>query len=124
MKRLAPFFFTLLYITAMVRPVAPVIEFIINQDYIAEFLCINTDKPELECNGKCYLMQMLQEQEDEKKQNLPRIDLSEYPFGFVDISGIPKIKTFEIHISSFFDNTNNYCYLYRFSDFHPPSFIL
>ncbi|OWW25043.1 hypothetical protein B4Q04_10870 [Zobellia sp. OII3] len=67
MTRLAPLFLTLLYLVAMVRPVFPILEFVVNQDYIAEFLCINTDKPELECNGKCYLMQMIKAQESEKQ---------------------------------------------------------
>ena len=105
----------------MFRPVAPVIEFVINQDYIVEFLCINTDKPELQCNGKCYLMQMLQEQEDEKKQNIPRIDLSKYPIGFIDISTIPLKKTFDTSTLLFFSNLEKYSYLYCFSNFHPPT---
>ena len=40
-----------------------------NQDYIAKELCENKDKPELQCNGKCYLMKKLkQAQEKEQKQ--------------------------------------------------------
>ncbi|MDF0716406.1 hypothetical protein PY092_09620 [Muricauda sp. 334s03] len=70
---------------AMLRPVLPVFEYVVNQDYIAEYLCVNKDKPMLNCNGKCYLAKMLQEEQDEKKQNLPSINLEEYPIGFVDI---------------------------------------
>ena len=70
---------------AMLRPVMPVFEYVVNQDYIAEYLCVNKDKPMLNCNGKCYLAKMLQEEQDEKKQNLPSINLEEYPIGFVDI---------------------------------------
>ena len=69
----------------MLRPVMPVFEYVVNQDYIAEYLCVNKDKPMLNCNGKCYLAKMLQEKQDEKKQNLPSINLEEYPIGFVDI---------------------------------------
>ena len=29
--------------------------FMVNQTYIAQELCINRDKPELTCNGKCFL---------------------------------------------------------------------
>lgn len=43
-------------------------------EYISEVLCINKDKPKLNCNGKCYLMQSLaeaaQEETDQKKENL------------------------------------------------------
>lgn len=30
-----------------------------NRDYIVEFFCINKSKPELHCNGKCYLAKKL-----------------------------------------------------------------
>lgn len=70
---------------AMVRPIMPVFEYLVNEDYIAEFLCVNKDKPEMHCNGKCYLAQMLKKQQEERGKNLPSINLKEYPIGFVDI---------------------------------------
>jgi hypothetical protein len=40
-----------------------------NQQYIAKELCINRDKPQLQCEGKCYLMKKLkQAEEKEQKQ--------------------------------------------------------
>src|SRR5580692_4049046 len=43
--------------------------FELNRDYIATHLCINRDKPLLHCNGKCYFMRKIkQEQEKEKSQ--------------------------------------------------------
>jgi len=43
--------------------------FELNQNYIASTLCENRNKPELHCNGKCYLMKKLkQAEEKEKKQ--------------------------------------------------------
>ncbi|MGL1887664.1 MAG: hypothetical protein OCD76_14200 [Reichenbachiella sp.] len=41
------------------------------QDYISTVLCINKDKPMLNCDGKCYLAQKLkaaQEQQEEENQ--------------------------------------------------------
>lgn len=57
----------------------------VNQDYIAVYFCINKNKPALNCNGKCYLTQKLQEAQNEKQQNLPPINLKDYPIGFVNI---------------------------------------
>lgn len=37
------------------KPVIPVLEYVIFYDYIKNELCENKDKPKLECNGKCYL---------------------------------------------------------------------
>lgn len=40
----------------------------INQAYIAKNWCINRDKPELQCNGKCVLMQRLKAVEEERRE--------------------------------------------------------
>jgi len=43
--------------------------FEMNKSYIATVLCVNKDKPQLHCNGQCYLMKKLkQAQEKEQKQ--------------------------------------------------------
>lgn len=43
--------------------------FELNQNYIASTLCVNRDKPEMNCNGKCYLSKKIkQAEEKEKKQ--------------------------------------------------------
>ena len=44
--------------------------FEMNRGYIAKELCVNKDKPQLHCNGKCYLMKKLkQAEEKEQKQD-------------------------------------------------------
>ncbi|KAA0128725.1 hypothetical protein FY557_07540 [Chryseobacterium sp. SN22] len=37
------------------RPLIPLVEYAVNYDYIVERLCINKSRPDLHCNGKCYL---------------------------------------------------------------------
>lgn len=49
------------------RPVVPVMDYLIDYEYISTVLCINKDKPELECNGKCFLMQELAKVADEQQ---------------------------------------------------------
>lgn len=45
--------------------------FQVNKDYIAKVLCENKSRPEMHCNGKCYLMKKLkQAEENEKKQSV------------------------------------------------------
>lgn len=41
--------------------------FELNQTYIAQNLCINRNKPELHCNGKCYLMKKFKQAEEKEK---------------------------------------------------------
>jgi hypothetical protein len=48
------------------KPIFPVMDYAINYDYISKVLCINKDKPELKCNGKCHLMKELAKTEDDK----------------------------------------------------------
>jgi hypothetical protein len=46
----------------------------INRDYIAENLCVNRDKPMLNCNGQCYLAKKLKAAEEkEQKSNSERL---------------------------------------------------
>lgn len=105
----------------MVRPVVPLAEYIIYEDYIAEFLCINKDKIELQCNGKCYLMQRLSEQNEQKKQNLPKIVLEEYPIGFVELINYSSEKPPQLKSLNDFEYTNSYTFLFFPSSFHPPN---
>ncbi|MET1054235.1 MAG: hypothetical protein ABWY16_02920 [Pedobacter sp.] len=42
--------------------------FEMNQSYIAKVLCINKNKPELHCNGKCYLMNKLKQAQDKEQK--------------------------------------------------------
>lgn len=44
-----------LYLLALLGPVFPVLEYLMNYDYISTQLCENKDKPILTCHGKCYL---------------------------------------------------------------------
>jgi len=41
--------------------------FELNQKYIVSELCVNRDKPQLHCNGKCYLMRKLKQAEEKEK---------------------------------------------------------
>ncbi len=42
--------------------------FELNQEYIAKTLCVNRDKPELHCNGKCYLSNKIKQAEEKEKR--------------------------------------------------------
>jgi hypothetical protein len=41
--------------------------FELNQKYIATELCVNRDKPQMHCNGKCYLMRKLKQAEQKER---------------------------------------------------------
>ncbi|HLW14642.1 MAG TPA: hypothetical protein VKX30_03975 [Flavobacteriaceae bacterium] len=60
MRAIYTYLFVFLYLGTLIRPILPVLEYGWNYEYISKVLCINTDKPELKCDGKCYLTQEIQ----------------------------------------------------------------
>lgn len=106
----------------MLRPIQPCIEYVLNQDHIAEFLCINKDKPKLQCNGKCHLVKEIEKQQDQPIKALS-VSMENYPIGFVTILQLKQPKNFE-HL-----NTSLYIYhlLYHFDyceeSFQPPDVV-
>jgi hypothetical protein len=107
----------------MLRPIQPYVEYLVNQDYIAEFLCINKEKPELQCNGKCHLVKELEKQQENNPESL-RISLENYPIGFVNIFQISSkkiITSSKKNSHTFFEKL--YHSNYNHSSFQPPDFV-
>jgi hypothetical protein len=44
----------------LIIPAIPVIDYLINKEYIAKNLCVNKDKPKSCCKGKCHMVKQLQ----------------------------------------------------------------
>lgn len=104
----------------MLRPIAPFVEYAINYDYIAKVLCINKDNPELNCNGKCQLMEKLKQQEEDDFNSL-RIHMEEYPIGFVRVLKLENEPVTTSIQKNKFHYKVDYSYLFYQSVFHPPS---
>lgn len=72
MKRLIPIvLFSCLLLSKTIYGIFWQVKFHLNQREIVRMECVNKNRPELHCNGKCYLAKQLQkaeEQLDEKKQ--------------------------------------------------------
>lgn len=75
-----------------VSPWGAIAYYHVNKDYIARVLCENRDKPQLHCDGQCYLAKQLKAQQDrqdkettERVQNTPLLQLfcqTNLPFQF------------------------------------------
>jgi hypothetical protein len=65
----------------LIIPVIPVIDYLVNKDYIAKNLCINKDKPKSCCKGKCHMVKQLQKAnkntENDPKNTSSRVQLKE-----------------------------------------------
>lgn len=110
--------FYLLYLVAMIRPLMPIIEYQLNYDYITTILCENVDRPYLECNGKCYLIDRISEtsKQSQEQNSIPIINIDDYP-----VSPITDFSM-DFKISSFFVQ-HNYIGLSELSDMYT-SFVL
>jgi hypothetical protein len=53
----------------LTKPMWPVVDYIVNYDYIANVLCENKDKPEMQCNGKCHLSKELAKEAGAEDKN-------------------------------------------------------
>lgn len=110
----------------LLKPIVPVFQYVINYEYISEVLCINKEKPEMHCNGKCHLMQELAKaSEDDKPLSEKKGHHSE-----VEVLFIEELASFDFTYQRQFAVVaplNFYSNLYSHIDcnsiFHPPSFI-
>ena len=71
-----------LYLLVLLQPALPVLEYLVNYDYIVNELCENRDKPILTCNGKCYLGDQVEKQLDRGPDQQiplpPQIDFKQF----------------------------------------------
>lgn len=75
MRPISGILLSILFSLPWLMQLAITVDFGIHQDFIAQNLCENRDKPELHCDGKCVLMQKLNMIEDSEspKENAPEI---------------------------------------------------
>lgn len=101
--------------------------FKLNQQYVAQHLCVNRYKPGLHCNGHCYFMQKIKQAEDnEKKQTAKnssvRLEISffEEPFR-MSFLGPVLLENDKIRFPNF-----NYQYTSQYLDsiFRPPKSLV
>lgn len=108
---------------AMLKPVQPYVEYILNQDYIIEFLCINNDNPKLQCNGKCHLAKELKKQKQHESESL-LVSLENYPIGFVNILKINPVCFFLVSTKKKTLLLQKlYQFEYNYSAFQPPDLV-
>ncbi|KAA3622377.1 MAG: hypothetical protein DWP94_08495 [Flavobacterium sp.] len=84
-----------------------------------EMLCENKDKPELECNGKCYLKKIVSNEKQENKAPLSEIEYKDLLLIVQDRNEI--IFNAVTMVKDYFDTyENSYKYLLVCKLFHPP----
>lgn len=73
------------------------LDFEIRRDYIAANLCINKNRPKLNCNGKCYLAKKLKALEEQEKKQAEQNLLHKV----IDTSADSQVYTFRLQPQTF-----------------------
>lgn len=117
----------LLALFMLLKPGLPVVEYVVNYNYISKVLCENKAKPQMHCNGKCHLMKELAKASENEKpiSSDKKSTTQEFEILFLE-----EIQSFQI-ASIFFHKqlkfNTNYSNLYfrlnSTSVFRPPIFI-
>lgn len=109
----------------VVRPLIPIMEYVADYDYIANVLCVNKSRPELHCNGKCYLSKELAKANDTESSPLNKTKNSGQKI--LDIYILPEIteiqntETFTF-LNFIFICKTDYSFLFLKHIFRPPVF--
>ena len=111
----------------LLKPVLPVIDYVVNYEYISKVLCVNKAKPKMKCNGKCHLMKELAKTAESETPISSNKKIATHD---LEILFFEEIKPFKIAFSYFNKKqiiNKNFSDLYSFlnsnSVFRPPIFI-
>ncbi|QAA81670.1 hypothetical protein EI546_07995 [Aequorivita sp. H23M31] len=109
----------------LAKPFWPIMDYMINYDYIVNVLCENKDNPEMHCNGKCHLSKELAHEAGEDSKNpfnskttkteIPQIIISETISEFLFSTEIEIVSTQAIGYKPVFRNS-----LFSSKILHPP----
>jgi hypothetical protein len=117
----------IILIALFLKPILPVVDYVVNYEYISKVLCENKAKPMMHCNGKCHLMKELAKAAETEN---PKSSDKKYFSPLEEVLFFKEIKSFSIVSLGFLNqlkiNTyylNLYSFLSMNSEFHPPTFI-
>lgn len=96
-----------------------------NKEYIMAFLCINRDKPELQCEGKCHLSKKLKAQHESDKKTDERGQKQEVQVNLYcqNLFNFPNPKPATI-VTTQVNYNCSYTSVAYHSIFHPPRLIV
>ena len=110
----------------LLKTVFPVITYFIDYEHISKELCVNINKPQLNCNGKCYLAKELANASEDEK---PISDQKNQKLEFENLLFFQEIPDFKINIV-YKINVKNTWYInlyqknYSTKTFHPPAYFI
>lgn len=121
-------FVIILVLAIILKPIIPVIDYVVNYHYIATVLCENKDKPQLNCCGKCHLKKELAKaSEGEKPNSSDKKDNTKQEVEVLFYEDIASLVIapiyFESETTSIDNYLNFYIHLKGCNVFHPPTVV-
>lgn len=111
----------------LLKPILPVIDYMVNYEYITKVLCENKDKPIMHCNGKCHLMKELAKNSENEKPISSNKKVASQEFEVLFFQELSAFKTAFVFTPARTNLLANYANLYSHIDsksvFRPPIFI-
>lgn len=106
----------------LVKPIFPLVSYVIQYDYIVNELCVNRDRPDLHCNGKCHLMKEMAnaaaaEKQADKDYKFPVLEQISFVTAWYEVT-LPVVFTLPVSHSFFYLNVYDYTSVY--DGFRPP----
>lgn len=123
MKRLYTYLLVVLLGLPMISKVAIMVQWKLNQQAIADSLCININKPDVMCHGTCVLNERLQNVDENNDMPLSEIikDLKFQPFIYQESVLLSGYQTTDNHLVTTFQFCQkNYFHLHHSFIFTPP----
>jgi len=111
-----------LYVITLLQPLLPHVHYSLNKEFIAKVLCINRDRPEMKCEGKCHLAKMIREQEDKGENGSEERTLeTAVAFPHIQVSKVNLAFSASLgHKTQFGHRCGVPCDAHRLGVFHPP----
>lgn len=94
----------------------------LNKDFISNTLCINREKPEMLCNGKCYLMQELEKSTDSESDPANIQDIQPPVLQCEEVGLMVPSATAEHYAPITGFVSTRYAFDWNGAIFHPPRF--
>lgn len=96
--------------------------FEMNQKYIIRELCVNKNKPQLQCNGKCYLMNKLKQAQDKEQKQERQTQTTQVQDALITVP--LNFKQFALaEIKHLFPYSTGMPRSIKNSIFHPPQLV-
>jgi hypothetical protein len=96
-----------------------VLDYQINKDYIAQFLCINKSKPELHCEGHCFLQKNLKKADQPESKSTQQTLKVDFPL-FLQPDFTCSFSLFSESRNQFFVFLIGHTVRFLSAIFHPP----